>query len=224
MKNVCLVLSLLVLFGSFANAAVLFSENFDDGNIDDWTYTEYFEGNPGTHDISAEGGFLSVMRLGSSNSGGGPYGNIGIEKLLDIPVDQDTEILFDVKAVYNTLPLSYYETGDNQAYPIKVRLSLETLDGPCFLSFAYNYNGGSDASGGNLYRVGVGDAPQGVWMRDEAYRICDYFPLATSISQIRIVGKGWDFESQIDNVSIVVPEPLTISMLLAGLPLLRKRK
>jgi hypothetical protein len=43
---------------------------------------------------------------------------------------------------------------------------------------------------------------QDSWLRDESFRIREHFPTATTITEIRIFGNGWNYEGWADNVSI----------------------
>ena len=61
-------------------------------------------------------------------------------------------------------------------------------------------------------QVGVGDAPQGVWMENQIYNIHDYFPNATAIKKIELASNGWSFTGMVDNIE-VIPEPSSLALL-----------
>ncbi|MDX1748398.1 MAG: hypothetical protein R3324_20880, partial [Halobacteriales archaeon] len=71
----------------------------------------------------------------------------------------------------------------------------------------YNDDGGPtsktiNGSGYQFIVVGHPSSPIGVWQRDQRFRLRDYAPGGTTITEVRIGGGGWDFEGRADNLRI----------------------
>lgn len=173
-----------------------FLEDFDDGDYDGWSYHEDWSYSEGSHAVEVSDGALKIERREAR----GAHGIFGIEQDVSIPVDDSTEIMFDIQAAYSNVRGG---SGDNNTeFPANISLTLATDDGEKTLRFAYNYRGGSDKEFEDGYQVGIGDAPEGEWLREEKYRITDYFPTASEVTNIDIFSKGWDYTGYVDNLVI----------------------
>ena len=70
------------------------------------------------------------------------------------------------------------------------------------LLFCYNYRGGASLYQDYFIRVAFPYCEQNVWLRDETFRIRDYFPQAVLIERIMLAARGWDYEGCVDNVAL----------------------
>jgi hypothetical protein len=124
---------------------------------------------------------------------------------MDYPVIGRVKIEFDVKVVSSSVPGGCGFTCTE--FPVNVIVDVEAADGRTHsIFYAYNDDGGysQTLSGGthvNHY-VARGDAPTGVWLRQERHRIRDVVPDATRIYQVRVGGTGWDFDGWYDNLNL----------------------
>jgi len=144
-------------------------------------------------ELNVENLALKVHRSGS----GGSVDTVGISHNLDIPVDDNTTVSYDIKPVYSSIPIA----GEN--YPIYVELSLSLADTlPATLRYAYNYSGGKNIKTSDFIQTAQGDAAENEWLFGESFNVRDNFPTATRITNIMIGGSGWDYEGFADNIVI----------------------
>jgi two-component sensor histidine kinase len=127
---------------------------------------------------------------------------------LNIPVTDSTKIQFDVKPSYSSV-----DNGSgwrNEEYPISVRLILinqrnEYLD----IWFCYNYRGGASFLYKDYIRLVFPYCDQDKWIRNEVFRLKDFFPDAKTILKLKIAGSGWDYKGYVDNVKIFNSEEIS---------------
>jgi hypothetical protein len=141
---------------------------------------------------------LHVQRTGA----GGLGGAISVHYPVSIPLNDTTTIAFDVKVISSSVR---YGTGDgNEEYPATLELVLQDVtNGTRMLRFAYNDDGGASKTNAGMLQIARGDAPAGVWIRGERFIIQQLMTQkAIRITEVRLGGSGWDFESYFDNVMV----------------------
>jgi len=111
-----------------------------------------------------------ALKVNRANSGGS-LDTVGIYHELDIPVDENTTVSYDVKAVYASIPIA--ETH----YPIFVELTLALEDTfTAKLRYAYNYYGGKNINTADFIQIAKGDAGEDAWLFDESFNVRNHFP------------------------------------------------
>jgi hypothetical protein len=137
-----------------------------------------------------------AFKVNRANSGGS-LDTVGIYHEFDIPVDDNTLVSYDVKAVYSSIPIA--ETH----YPIFVELTLALEDTlTAKLRYAYNYSGGKNISTADFIQIARGDAGEDAWLYDESFNVRAHFPTAQRIKKLWIGGAGWDYEGFADNIAV----------------------
>ena len=176
----------------------LFIENFNDGdftNNPEWTLVND-DDIPGSVEI-VDNDYAKFLRTGAGGNGGGVY----LENELDMNINDNTFVKFDVNPVFSDVGGGAGWT--NNEYPINFYLYLLDDNGSDLtLRFCYNYRGGESLNESDYIRVAFPECEQDVWIRNEQFIIRDYFPQATTIDRILIGGNGWNFEGYIDNIEI----------------------
>lgn len=179
---------------------ILFEENFNDGDFTNnpaWTPAVSQICAPEPAMIEVVDGVLRIYQKDARSCG--TYASIVIE--LDIPVSDNTRIQFDVKPSYSTVDEGAGWT--NREYPVTIILSLVNLkDEFLTIYFCYNYRGGESYYYKDHIRHVFPYCAQDVWIRNEVYRVKDFFPDAKTIVRFQIEGRGWDYESYADNIKI----------------------
>lgn len=128
---------------------------------------------------------------------GGSLDTVGIYQNLNLPVDDNTTVTYDIKPVFANIPIA------DVHYPIYLELTLalqDTVTGK--LRFAYSYNGGKEIKRNDFIQKVKGDAEENVWLFGESFNIREHFPTAQTIKKLWIGGSGWNFEGYIDNIKI----------------------
>jgi len=179
---------------------VLFEENFSDSNFTTnpaWLPTIVQMCAPQPATIAIVNGVLKIQQQDARTCGN--WAHLSME--LNIPVSDSTKFQFDVKPAYSSV-----DDGagwKNDEYPVSVRLKLvnqkdEFMD----IWFCYNYRGGASYLYKDQIRLVFPYCDQDEWVRNEVYRIKDFFPDAKTIIELRIAGSGWDYEGYADNIKI----------------------
>jgi len=178
-------------------ASGAFFEDFNDGDFThnpEWTE---WSGDPGrlTEVVNGE------LRLFASVSGGNG-GTSGIRIQVDIPVDDDTQVVFDGKPVYrNVVAGCGWQCGE---FPVILGLYLETQDGrEVELRYGLNYGGAVLDVDSPTFVQRAESVPQNQWTRDVRRRIREDVPAAVRIKMILAFGSGWSYEGYMDNIRII---------------------
>lgn len=208
--NIFLIVALMITVASAGT--VQFNERFEDPNLSGWEVI-YPNTIGDIQVIDANNGYLLISRENAGNDLSEPEG-LGISKGVNINVYDSTKIIFDVQAVYSNI--NNGSGLNNDQFPIIIKLLLETVNGEAVLQFAYNYRGGSVKISDNFYQAAFGRIWQGIWLKNEAFWITDYFPEATAIKKITIYGSGWDFTGMVDNLKIVTDSTLAQTYIQQG--------
>jgi two-component sensor histidine kinase len=182
------------------NGSILFYENYEDGDCTNNPAWQEFISQacaPQAPTVSVVEEALRFHQSGAVKCGNYVYLQID----LDIHVSDSTMISFDVKTVYSSVDDGAGYRGIE--YPIIISLGMvNSYDEFLTLMFCYNYRGGESHFTKDVMRVVFPNCPQGEWLRNETFRIRDYFPDAMKIYSIKIQGSGWDYESYVDNIMI----------------------
>ena len=119
----------------------------------------------------------------------------------NIPVTDSTQIQFDVKPSYSNVDEGAGYSANE--YPVSIYLSLLNRQNE-FLTMwlSYNYRGGESYYIKNYVRHVFPYCEKDKWIRNEVYRIRDFFPNARTILEIQVVASGWDYVGWADNIKI----------------------
>jgi PKD repeat protein len=186
-----------------------FSEQFTDGDYTQNPAWSQVIGNYGTRLYEIVNGEMHIQR---TNAGGSGEGTL-LATPVNIPVDNNTAIRFDVKPVSASVANGCGFTC--QEHPVNIMLDVERADGSTWqLWYSYNVNTAYDMSWPdgwyeNVTIVGEGDLPSNVWLRNQEKVIRDTFPDAVRITKISIGGVGWDYDGWYDNLAVVEKQPVT---------------
>jgi V8-like Glu-specific endopeptidase len=182
---------------------ILVQDDFNDGDFTGspaWSVSGSQGCAPSFAGLSVDGGEFHVLQSGAGGCGNGA--EIRID--LDAPLNEGDAILtFDVNPIFSDVVGG---TGNgNTEWPAQVNLVVQRNDGSQKrLLIGYNYRGGFSEDQGVIRIVGLGNVPQGVWQRNQTFRLRDYIPDAARILGIFIGGAGWSYESRFDNVSLLL--------------------
>ncbi len=198
-QHQCLIVILVCMIAIAPPAADAYtwSDDFGDGNFTanpSWTEWNYDDA-PGVVEVTGDDSYVHFFRDAPPGNGG----SIRLGLNVSLPVTKGTSIAFDVNPIFSdVVGGAGFSDGE---YPAEVHLSLLDGDGnPLELHFCYNYRGGSSLYEADFVRVAFPYCSQGVWLRDETFRIRDYFRQAVLIERIELGADGWDFEGCIDNI------------------------
>ena len=176
-----LVLTLLLV--PHTAVADSWSDDFDDGDYtNDPAWTERnFDDAPGTLEIAGSDDYLRIYR----DVSGGNGGTTGVEIELSLYVSERTSVSFDVNPVHsNVVGGAGYHDSE---YPIEVHLYLlDTSMNPLELLFCYNYRGGASLYEDDYVRVAFPDCEENEWLRQQSFRIREYFPQAAFVERIML--------------------------------------
>lgn len=155
----------------------------------------------GTATTEVIDGTVEFLRVGAGGRGGGQ----SLTTPVSTPITDDLRYEFDVRVMSHSLPGCGVGCTE---YPFYTVLAMSQPNGvQDRLVFAYSTNGGFDRTqprpDGGVWRWVVrSDAPPGVWLRDQNFRIRDYNTTAVTIDSVRIAANGWDHHSFVDNVEL----------------------
>jgi len=183
-----------------ADTLILFQENFDDGDFSinpKWVVNVVQMCAPQPTKVTIVNGVLKFQQQNARTCGNWAH----LTMTLNIPVTDSTKIQFDVKPSYSSV-----DNGagwKNEEYPVVIRLKLtnqrdEFLD----IRFCYNYRGGASFLYKDNIKLAFPYCDQDEWMRNEVYRIRDFFPDAKTIISLNVTASGWDYEGYADNIKI----------------------
>ncbi len=193
------LLIFLAVFVPSAAVADSWSDDFDDGDFtNDPAWTERNDDDvPGLVEVTGDEHYVRFFRDAPSGNGG----NIELNHDVSLFVDGKSTISFDVNPVYSNV-VGGAGNGSGE-YPVEIRLFIvdRNLDHVQLL-FCYNYRGGASLYQDDYIRVAFPDCERNVWLRDETFRIRDYFPQAVLVERIELAARGWDFEGCVDNVAL----------------------
>lgn len=183
-----------------ADTVYYFHENFNDGNFTHnptWEVTAVRMCAPDPPKLSVVDGVLSISQQNARTCGN--WAHISIHP--DIPVSENTKIQFDVRPSFSSV-----EEGSgykNEEFPIMIRLRLLNQMGE-YLSiwFCYNYRGGKSYFYKDNVKLVFPNCTRNKWIRNEVFRLRNFFPDAKSIIELQVASAGWDYQGYADNIKI----------------------
>lgn len=152
----------------------------------------------GTTDYNLNNNELEIVRTGSNGFGLSSL----ISENVSINVNDSTNISFDIKVISSSVRNG---CGDLcTEFPGNIMLTVKDVNGNLSqIWFSYNNDGGSSHDPANNWKIiANGNAPTNEWLRNQTFRIRDYYSNTVEITQISIGGVGWDFDSFYDNINI----------------------
>ena len=203
------VLACLAALAPSVADADSWSDDFNDGDFThnpSWTELNNDDA-PGVVEVTGDEYYVRFFRDAPSGNGG----TVALECDVALAVTERSAIAFDVNPVFSNVGGG---AGLHDAeYPVEIHLYLRDQDqNQLELLFCYNYRGGASLYQDHFIRVAFPYCEQNVWLRDETFRIRDYFPQAVLIERIMLAARGWDYEGCVDNVALrhVLPRGIAV--------------
>lgn len=177
-----------------------FEEDFNDGDFKTnpaWKINAVSMCAPRAPKVQINDGVLCISQQNARTCGN--WAQIIMD--LDIPVNENTKIQFDVRPSYSTVDEgSGYK---NEEFPIMIRVRmLNQMDEYLSIWFCYNYRGGKSYFYKDNVKLVFPDCKKDEWIRNEVFRFRNFFPDAKKIIELQVAAAGWDYKGCADNIKI----------------------